>query len=45
MTYMLRVADKPLWKAFKARALKDGHSIRWILETLIRRYVDRGMES
>jgi hypothetical protein len=43
MSYLFRDPDPTLWKAFKARAKKEGHSLRWLIETLIRQYVARGL--
>lgn len=43
MPYIIRKTDTPLWEAFKARAAQEGRSLRWLLEELIRRYVERGL--
>jgi hypothetical protein len=39
-TYIIRDTKTPLWQAFKARAAREGRSLRWVLEQLITRYVD-----
>jgi hypothetical protein len=44
MPYIIRDTNTPLWKAFKERAAKEGHPLRWLLEELIRRYVERGLD-
>lgn len=43
MTYLLRGIDPALWAAVKARAATDGHTIRWVIVTLLTRYVARGV--
>jgi plasmid stability protein len=42
--YILRKADDKLWQAFRARAATDGHSLRWLLLELIKRYVQGGLK-
>lgn len=39
MSYVLRKIDPTLWKQFKRRVGAEGHTIRWVLLDLIRRYV------
>lgn len=39
MSYVLRGIDPALWRQFKRRAIAEGHTIRWVLLDLIRRYV------
>ena len=41
--YILRNADPELWQAFRARALAEGHSLRWLILELVRRYVAAGL--
>lgn len=41
-SFILRDIDSKLWKAVKARAEKDGHSLRWVLLALLRTYVEGG---
>lgn len=41
--YILRNIDPKLWQQFKARALSEGRSLRWLLMELIRRYVKEGL--
>lgn len=43
-SYILRDPDQKLWKAFKARAKRDGHPLRWVILQLIQRYVERGLD-
>ncbi len=43
-SFLLRNPDPALWKHFKARATADGHTMRWILLELIRRYVRDGLK-
>jgi plasmid stability protein len=42
--YILRNADPELWQAFRARALAEGHSLRWLILELVRRYVAAGLD-
>ena len=44
MPYIIRHTDTKLWQQFKARATKEGRSLRWLLEELIRRYVEHGLD-
>jgi plasmid stability protein len=44
MTYMIRNPDPELWAAFRARAAAEGHSLRWLLLELVRRYVSAGLD-
>ena len=37
--YILRNIDPKLWKQLKARASKEGRSIRWLLLEFIQRYI------
>jgi hypothetical protein len=41
--YILRNADPELWAAFRARAAAEGHSLRWLLLELVRRYLEYGL--
>ena len=41
--YILRNADPELWQAFRARALAEGHSLRWLILELVKRYVREGL--
>jgi plasmid stability protein len=43
--YILRKVDDGLWQSFRARAATDGHSLRWLLLELIRRYAKHGLSS
>ena len=43
MPYIIRDTNTEDWKAFKARALAEGRSLKWILEQLIRQYVAHGL--
>jgi len=43
--YIIRQTDTPLWASFKQRAAAEGHSLRWVLEQLIRQYVEHGLDS
>lgn len=42
--FILRKVDDELWRAFKSRAALDGHSMRWLILELIRRYIERGLD-
>jgi hypothetical protein len=44
MPYIIRNTSTELWQAFKARAAREGRSLRFILESLIRRYVEKGLD-
>lgn len=44
MPYIFRQTDTPLWKAFKERVVKEGRTLREVLEALIKRYVERGLD-
>jgi len=44
MPYIIRNTSTELWRAFKARAAEEGRSLRWLLEELIRRYVEKGLD-
>jgi len=43
LSFLLRNPDPALWAQFKARAATEGHSLRWVILELIRRYVARGL--
>jgi hypothetical protein len=43
MTYLLRAIDPELWAAVRARATGEGRTIRYILLTLLQRYVQQGL--
>jgi hypothetical protein len=36
-------ADDKLWRQFKERAATEGHTMRWIILTLIADYVRHGL--
>ncbi len=42
-SFILRNPDSALWRAFKAQAASEGHSMRWVIMELIRRYVEKGL--
>jgi len=42
-SYIIRNADDQLWQAFRARAAAEGHSLRWLILELVRRYVKHGL--
>ena len=42
--YLLRSFDDALWLKVEARAKLEGRSLRWVVLTLLARYVDRGMD-
>lgn len=42
-SFILRNPDPDLWQAFKARAIREGHSLRWVILQLIRKYVEEGL--
>lgn len=41
--YILRNIDPATWDKFKSRAQKDGHSLRWVIVELIKRYIRDGL--
>jgi plasmid stability protein len=41
--FILRKVDDTLWAAFRARAAKEGHPMRWVLMELIKAYIARGL--
>jgi len=43
-SYIIRNADPELWQAFRARAATEGHSLRWLILELVRRYVAAGLD-
>lgn len=42
-SFILRKVDDTLWKQFRERAQREGHTLRWIILELIVRYVKNGM--
>ncbi len=40
VSYVIRDCDLALWKRFRAKAKRDGRSIKWLLLDMIRRYVE-----
>ncbi len=44
MPYIFRHTDTPLWKAFTARVKREGRTLRAVLEALMTRYVERGLD-
>lgn len=44
MPYIIRDTKSELWDAFRARAATEGRSLKWLIEELIRRYVERGLD-
>jgi len=42
-TYLLRGLDAELWRAVKTRAAREGHTVRWVIVTLLTRYVRAGL--
>jgi len=44
LSYIFRATNTELWQAFKLKAAQEGHSLRWLLEQLIKRYVERGLD-
>lgn len=41
--YILKNIDTTFWLKVKARAKKDGHSLRFVLLQLLDRYVRKGL--
>ncbi len=41
--YILRKCDDTLWAQFAKRAKAEGHTLRWLLLTLIASYVRNGL--
>jgi hypothetical protein len=39
-SYILRNIDPTLWERVKARAAKEGHSLRWLFLSFLERYAD-----
>jgi hypothetical protein len=44
MSYIFRATNTELWQRFKDKAKAEGHSLRWLLEKLIQRYVEKGLD-
>ena len=42
-TYLLRDLDNALWRKFKARAAKEGQSMRGVIVALVAYYVKYGL--
>jgi hypothetical protein len=42
-SYILRTVDDELWQRFRARAQTEGHSLRWVILTLIEYYASHGL--
>lgn len=42
-SFILRKVDDELWAQFRERAQRDGHTLRWVLLTLIQHYIRHGM--
>jgi hypothetical protein len=42
-SYLLRDIDPELWAKAKARAEKEGHSLRWVIFQLVAQYVKHGL--
>lgn len=42
-SFILRKVDDVLWGKFRSRAQAEGRSLRWVLLTLIQRYIDKGL--
>lgn len=43
MTYLLRDVPDGLWNRVKDRAAKEGHTVKYIVIELLRRYVAQGL--
>ena len=41
VTYLLKI-DQEKWAAFKERLALDGHTVKWIIESLIDDYIEHG---
>jgi hypothetical protein len=41
ITYLFRI-DAEKWAAFKARLSREGHTVKWIIESLIDDYITHG---
>jgi hypothetical protein len=41
--FLLRDIDPALWAKVKARAVEEGHTLRWVLLKLLAAYVKRGI--
>jgi hypothetical protein len=44
-SYILRDIDPDLWTKAKARAEKEGHSLRWVIFQLLAAYVKQGLKA
>ena len=42
-SYILRNIEPDLWIAFKERAEREGHTLRWLFLALLRLYVRDGL--
>lgn len=41
--FLLRNVDDPVWAAFRDRAYREGHTLRWVLLTLLESYIAHGL--
>lgn len=41
--YLLRDIPDELWVGVKRRAATEGHTLRWVVLQLLKRYVDAGL--
>jgi hypothetical protein len=42
-SFILRKFDDAVWAQFRARAQAEGHTLRWVISTLITYYVQHGL--
>ena len=42
-SYIIRKIDDDVWAKFKARAVKEGHPLRWVVLQLVYRYITKGL--
>ena len=42
-SFILRKVDDKTWKRFRDRATTEGHSLRWVILTLIDSYIQNGL--
>ena len=43
VAYLLKI-DRETWDKFKARIQAEGRTVKWVLETLIARYIAHGLD-
>lgn len=42
-SFIMRTVDDGLWGRFRTRCQKEGHTLRWVILTLIEYYIRHGL--